>query len=29
VSASITIKWGGPREVTKTYVKDAKETYRK
>ena len=29
VSASVTIKWGGPREVTKTYAKDAKETYRK
>jgi long-chain fatty acid transport protein len=29
VSASVTIKWGGPREVAKTYVKDATETYRK
>jgi len=29
VSASVTIKWGGPREVAKTYVKDAKNTYRK
>jgi long-chain fatty acid transport protein len=31
VSASVTIKWGGPRETTKTYAKDSKEvpTYRK
>jgi long-chain fatty acid transport protein len=29
VSASITIKWGGPREKTSVYAKDTKETYRK
>ncbi len=31
VSASVTIKWGGPREKTETYAKDAKEirSYRK
>jgi long-chain fatty acid transport protein len=30
VSASITIKWGGPREKTQTYAKDTKDvTYRK
>ena len=31
VSASVTIKWGGPREKTETYAKDSKETrtYRK
>ena len=30
VSASVTIKWGGPRETTKTYAKDTKDvTYRK
>ena len=29
VSASATIKWGGPREVTKTYAKDTKDVYRK
>jgi len=29
VSASVTIKWGGPREVTKTYAKDTKNVYRK
>jgi long-chain fatty acid transport protein len=29
VSASITIKWGGPREKTSVYAKDTKDTYRK
>jgi long-chain fatty acid transport protein len=30
VSASVTIKWGGPREKTQTYAKDTKDvTYRK
>ena len=31
VSASVTIKWGGPRETTQSYAKDSKEarTYRK
>jgi long-chain fatty acid transport protein len=29
LSASVTIKWGGPREVTKTYAKDTKDVYRK
>jgi len=31
VSASFTIKWGGPRETSQTYAKDSKEvqTYRK
>jgi long-chain fatty acid transport protein len=29
VSASVTIKWGGPREKTTTYAKDSKTTYRK
>jgi long-chain fatty acid transport protein len=29
VSASVTIKWGGPREKTTTYAKDSKNVYRK
>jgi long-chain fatty acid transport protein len=29
VSASVTIKWGGPREKTTTYAKDSKSVYRK
>lgn len=29
VSASVTIKWGGPREKTSVYAKDSKNTYRK
>jgi long-chain fatty acid transport protein len=31
VSASVTLKWGGPRETTQTYAKDSKEvrSYRK
>jgi long-chain fatty acid transport protein len=29
VSASVTIKWGGPREETKSYAKDSKAVYRK
>ena len=29
VSASVTIRWGGPRHVTETYAKDSKETFRK
>ena len=29
VSASFTIKWGGPREKTTTYAKDSKSVYRK
>jgi hypothetical protein len=29
VSASVTIKWGGPREKTTTYAKDSKTVYRK
>ncbi|MFN2622193.1 MAG: OmpP1/FadL family transporter [Chthoniobacterales bacterium] len=29
VSASATIKWGGPREKTTTYAKDSKNVYRK
>jgi long-chain fatty acid transport protein len=29
VSASVTVKWGGPREKTTTYAKDSKSTYRK
>ena len=29
VSASVTIKWGGPREKTSIYAKDSKSTYRK
>ena len=29
ISASVTIKWGGPREKTSVYAKDSKTTYRK
>jgi long-chain fatty acid transport protein len=29
VSASVTIKWGGPREKTSVYAKDTKSTYQK
>ena len=29
VSASITIRLGGPRHVTETYAKDSKATFRK
>lgn len=29
VSASVTIKWGGPREKSSVYAKDSKTTYRK
>jgi long-chain fatty acid transport protein len=29
ISASVTIRWGGPRQVTETYAKDSKETFRK
>jgi long-chain fatty acid transport protein len=29
ISASMTIKWGGPREKTSVHAKDTKDTYRK
>jgi long-chain fatty acid transport protein len=29
ISASVTIKWGGPREKSTTYAKDSKSVYRK
>jgi long-chain fatty acid transport protein len=29
ISASVTIKWGGPREKSQTYAKDSKASYRK